>query len=50
MIEDCEKFLGYVREYIKQFIIANPRRSSEVFDNDEEGQEKRGENKSKNKK
>jgi uncharacterized protein (UPF0332 family) len=50
MMEDCEKFLGYVREYIKQFIIANPRRSSEVFDNDEEGQERRGENKSKNKK
>ena len=41
LLEECERFLSYVREYLKQFILSNPRKSGEaIYGNNECGEEK----------
>jgi len=36
LLRDCEKFLCFVRDYLKQIILANPRKAGENLDEMEE--------------
>ena len=36
LLRDCEKFLCFVRDYLKQIILANPRKAGENLDEREE--------------
>ncbi len=36
LLKDCERFLCYVREHLKQIILANPRKAGESLDDMEE--------------
>ena len=36
LMRDCEKFLCFVREFLKQIILANPRKSGETLEDMEE--------------